>query len=82
MTEPRPGGECAYRIGVDVGDAAVGVYRIATARIAEAIGTVTIERGSDPRERNPALVAEDLGNGYVTEAGVEAACGFRANPER
>ena len=36
----------------------------------------------DPRERDPALVAEDLRNGYVTEAGAEAAYGFRANPER
>ena len=30
----------------------------------------------------PALVAEVFRNGYVTEAGAEAAYGLRANPER
>ena len=40
-------------VGLDA--AAVGVYRIATNQIAEAIRTVTIERGSDPRDY--ALVA-------------------------
>ena len=35
----------------------------------------------DPRERDPALVAEDLRNGYVTEAGVETAYGYRARDE-
>ena len=35
----------------------------------------------DPRERDPALVAEDLRNGYVTEAGAETAYGYRARDE-
>ncbi len=42
-------------LGVDVDAAAVGVYRVATNQIAEAIRTVTVERGSDPRDY--ALVA-------------------------
>ena len=42
--------QVARPLGVDVADAAVGVYRVATNQIAEAIGTVTIERGSDPRD--------------------------------
>ena len=68
--------EVARPLGVDIGDAAVGVYRIATAQIAEAIGTVTIERGSDPRDfdlvafggggpLHAAAVARELGVGRV-----------------
>ena len=68
--------EVARPLGVDVGGAAVGVYRIATAQIAEAIGTVTIERGSDPRDfalvafggggpLHAAAVARELGVGRV-----------------
>ena len=68
--------EVARPLGVDIGDAAVGVYRVATAQIAEAIGTVTIERGSDPRDfalvafggggpLHAAAVARELGVGRV-----------------
>ena len=42
-------------LGVDLDSAVVGVYRVATNQIAEAIRTVTVERGSDPRDY--ALVA-------------------------
>ena len=42
------GRQVAGPLGVDVNTAAAGVYRVATNQIAEAIGTVTIERGSDP----------------------------------
>ncbi len=42
-------------LGVDLSAAVVGVYRVATNQIAEAIRTVTVERGSDPRDY--ALVA-------------------------
>lgn len=42
-------------LGVDLAAAAIGVYRVATNQIAEAIRTVTVERGSDPRDY--ALVA-------------------------
>ena len=68
--------EVARPLGVDLGGAAVGVYRVATAQIAEAIGTVTIERGSDPRDfalvafggggpLHAAAVARELGVGRV-----------------
>ncbi len=68
--------EVARPLGVDIGDAAAGVYRIATAQIAEAIGTVTVERGSDPRDfdlvafggggpLHAAAVARELGVGRV-----------------
>jgi N-methylhydantoinase A len=45
----------AEPLGVDLAAAAIGVYRVATNQIAEAIRTVTVERGSDPRDY--ALVA-------------------------
>ena len=32
----------------------------------------------DPRERDPDLIAEDLENGYITEAGAKARYGYRA----
>lgn len=35
----------------------------------------------DPRARDPVLVAEDLRDGYVTEAGAETAYGYRAGDE-
>ncbi|MYE01214.1 MAG: hydantoinase/oxoprolinase family protein [Alphaproteobacteria bacterium] len=47
--------EIAAPLSVDLPAAAVGVFRVATSQIAEAIGTVTTERGSDPRDY--ALVA-------------------------
>ena len=37
-------------LGVEIHTAAAGVYRVATNQIAEAIRTVTVERGSDPRD--------------------------------
>ena len=36
----------------------------------------------DPRERDPGLIADDLRNGYVTEAGAEASYGYRAKADR
>ena len=36
----------------------------------------------DPRERDPARIAEDLENGYITEAGAAAAYGYRAKTDR
>ena len=36
----------------------------------------------DPRERDPELIARDLKNGYVTEAGARAAYGHTATPDR
>ena len=36
----------------------------------------------DPRRRDPGLIAEDLRNGYVTEAGAEASYGYRAKADR
>ena len=36
----------------------------------------------DPRERDPELIAHDLKNGYVTEAGARAAYGCTATPDR
>ncbi len=55
-------------LGVDIAAAAVGVYRVATNQIAEAIRTVTVERGSDPRDY--ALVA--FGGGGPLHAGAVA----------
>jgi N-methylhydantoinase A len=40
----------AERFGVSVEDAALGVYRIVTANLAEAIREVTVKRGNDPRD--------------------------------
>ncbi|MDE0059600.1 MAG: hydantoinase/oxoprolinase family protein [Defluviicoccus sp.] len=68
--------QVAGPLGVDVAAAASGVYRVATNQIAEAIGTVTIERGSDPRDfalvafggggpLHAAAVARELGIGRV-----------------
>ena len=68
--------QVAGPLGVDVAAAAAGVYRVATNQIAEAIGTVTIERGSDPRDfalvafggggpLHAAAVARELGIGRV-----------------
>ncbi|MDE0174646.1 MAG: hydantoinase/oxoprolinase family protein [Defluviicoccus sp.] len=70
------GRQVAGPLGVDVDTAAAGVYRVATNQIAEAIGTVTIERGSDPRDfalvafggggpLHAAAVARELGIGRV-----------------
>ena len=36
----------------------------------------------NPRERDPARIAEDLKNGYITEAGAVAAYGYRAKTDR
>ena len=47
--------QVAGPLGVDLDAATIGVYRVATNQIAEAIRTVTVERGSDPRDY--ALVA-------------------------
>ena len=68
--------EVAGPLGVDLGAAAVGVYRVVTNQIAEAIRTVTIERGSDPRDYvlvafggggplHAAAVARELGIGRI-----------------
>lgn len=40
----------ARPLGMDVEEAAVGIYRIAAAQIADLIREVTVERGLDPRE--------------------------------
>ena len=40
----------ARPLGMDIEAAAAGVYRVATNQIAEAIRTVTVERGADPRD--------------------------------
>ena len=47
--------DIAAPLSTDLFAAAAGVFRVATSQIAEAIGTVTTERGSDPRDY--ALVA-------------------------
>ncbi len=63
-------------LGVDPAAAAVGVYQVATNQIAEAIRTVTVERGSDPRDYalvafggggplHAAAVARELGLGQI-----------------
>jgi N-methylhydantoinase A len=40
----------ADQFGVSIEDAAIGVYRIVTANVAEAIREVTVKRGTDPRD--------------------------------
>jgi N-methylhydantoinase A len=40
----------ADRFGIGVEEAAMGVYRIVTANVAEAIREVTVKRGTDPRD--------------------------------
>ncbi len=40
----------AERFGVGVEEAALGVYRIVTANLAEAVREVTVKRGTDPRD--------------------------------
>jgi len=68
--------EVAGPLGVDVNAAAIGVYAVATNQIAEAIRTVTVERGSDPRDYalvafggggplHAAAVARELGVGQI-----------------
>ena len=68
--------EVAGPLAVGLDAAAVGVYRVATNQIAEAIRTVTIERGSDPRDYalvafggggplHAAAVARELGIGRI-----------------
>ena len=63
-------------LGVDLAAATIGVYRVATNQIAEAIRTVTVERGSDPRDYalvafggggplHAAAVARELGLGQI-----------------
>jgi N-methylhydantoinase A len=42
--------QIADRFGVGVEEAAMGVYRIVTANVAEAIREVTVKRGTDPRD--------------------------------
>ena len=70
------GREVAEPLSVDLAAAAVGVFRVATSQIAEAIGTVTTERGSDPRDYalvafggggplHAAAVARELGIGRI-----------------
>ena len=68
--------EVAAPLAVGLDAAAVGVYRVATNQIAEAIRTVTIERGTDPRDHalvafggggplHAAAVARELGIGRI-----------------
>lgn len=68
--------EVAAPLSVDLSAAAVGVFRVATSQIAEAIGTVTTEQGSDPRDYalvafggggplHAASVARELGIGRI-----------------
>ena len=68
--------EVAAPLSVDLSAAAVGVFGVATNQIAEAIGTVTTERGSDPRDYalvafggggplHAAAVARELGIGLI-----------------
>ncbi len=68
--------EVAGPLGVDLSAAAAGVFRVATSQIAEAIGTVSTERGSDPRDYtlvafggggplHAAAVARELGIGRI-----------------
>src|SRR4030095_12207128 len=42
--------QVAARLGIDVADAAYGVYLLGCAGMARAVRAVTIERGRDPRE--------------------------------
>ncbi|MEM8551507.1 MAG: hydantoinase/oxoprolinase family protein [Pseudomonadota bacterium] len=52
----REGAEAAFRtqiaepLGMSVDDAAVGIYRIASAQITDLIREITVERGLDPRD--------------------------------
>ena len=64
----------AAPLGIDVTAAAAGVYRVATNQIAEAIRTVIVERGSDPRDFS--LVAFG-GGGPLHAAGVARELGLR-----
>ncbi len=68
--------QVAGPLGVDLEAAVVGVYQVATNQIAEAIRTVTVERGSDPRDYalvafggggplHAAAVARELGLGQI-----------------
>ncbi len=68
--------DVAAPLGVDLSAAAAGVFRVATSQIAEAIGTVTTGRGSDPRDYtlvafggggplHAAAVARELGIGRI-----------------
>ena len=68
--------QIARPLAVGLDAAAVGVYRVATNQIAEAIRTVTVERGSDPRDYvllafggggplHAAAVARELGIGRI-----------------
>ncbi len=68
--------EVAAPLDVDISTAVAGVFRVATSQIAEAIGTVTTERGSDPRDYtlvafggggplHAAAVARELGIGRI-----------------
>lgn len=68
--------QVAGPLGVDPATAAVGVYQVATNQIAEAVRTVTVERGSDPRDYalvafggggplHAAAVARELGLGQI-----------------
>jgi N-methylhydantoinase A len=42
--------DIAEPMGVDVYEAAIGIYRVAVAQTADVIRTITVERGVDPRE--------------------------------
>ena len=42
--------QIARPLGMDVDAAAIGIYRVAVAKIADLIRNVTVERGLDPRE--------------------------------
>jgi len=42
--------DIAEPMGVDVREAAIGIYRVAVAQTADVIRTITVERGVDPRE--------------------------------
>ncbi len=42
--------QIAHPLGMDVDEAAIGIYRVAVAKIADLIRNVTVERGLDPRE--------------------------------
>ena len=68
--------QVAGPLGVDLAAAIIGVYQVATNQIAEAIRTVTVERGSDPRDYtlvafggggplHAAAVARELGLGQI-----------------
>ena len=56
ITLDREGAEHAFAaqvaepLGLSVEDAAVGIYRIASAQITDLIREITVERGLDPRD--------------------------------